>query len=101
MPRFANETYRAWRRRHPARGGGERVILWPDTFNNYFRPETAIAATRLLEGLGFQVDIPAAPLCCGRPLYDWGWVDQAKAPVAEHFESDGGGHPQRRPDHRA
>ena len=79
MPRFANETYRAWRRRHPARNGGERVILWPDTFNNYFRPDTAIAATRLLEGLGFQVDIPAAPLCCGRPLYDWGWVDQAKA----------------------
>ena len=79
MPRFANETYRAWWRRHPARSGGERVILWPDTFNNYFRPETAIAATRLLEGLGFQVDIPAAPLCCGRPLYDWGWVDQAKA----------------------
>jgi Fe-S oxidoreductase len=53
--------------------------VWPDTFNNYFRPDTAIAATRLLEGLGFQVDIPAAPLCCGRPLYDWGWVDQAKA----------------------
>ena len=79
MPRFTNEAYRAWRRRHPARNGGERVILWPDTFNNYFRPDTAVAATRLLEGLGFQVDIPAAPLCCGRPLYDWGWVDQAKA----------------------
>jgi Fe-S oxidoreductase len=77
MPRFTNEAYRAWRRRHPARNGGERV--WPDTFNNYFRPDTAIAATRLLEGLGFQVDIPAGPLCCGRPLYDWGWVDQAKA----------------------
>jgi Fe-S oxidoreductase len=79
MPRFANETYRAWRRRNARRQGGERVILWPDRVNNYFRPETAIAATRLLEGLGFQVDLPSAPLCCGRSLYDWGWVDQAKA----------------------
>jgi Fe-S oxidoreductase len=54
------------------------VILWPDTFNNYFRPDTAIAATQLLERHGFAVDIPTVPLCCGRPLYDWGWIDQAK-----------------------
>ena len=79
MPRFASQTYRRWHRRNATRNGGERVILWPDTFNNYFRPDTAIAATRLLESLGFQVDIPSAPLCCGRPLYDWGWVEQAKA----------------------
>lgn len=79
MPAFAGQTYRAWHKRHARRRSGQRVILWPDTFNNYFRPQSAIAATRLLERLGFAVDIPAAPLCCGRPLYDWGWVDQAKA----------------------
>jgi Fe-S oxidoreductase len=32
----------------------------------------------VLERLGFHVDIPSVPLCCGRPLYDWGWVEQAK-----------------------
>ena len=79
MPRFASQTYRSWHRRNAKRNGGERVILWPDTFNNYFRPATAIAATRLLEGFGFQVDTPSASLRCGRPLYDWGWVEQAKA----------------------
>jgi FAD/FMN-containing dehydrogenase/Fe-S oxidoreductase len=79
MPAFAGMTYRAWHKRHARPAGGKRVILWPDTFNNYFRPHTAIAATRLLERLGFAVDIPSVPLCCGRPLYDWGWVDQAKA----------------------
>lgn len=79
MPRFASQTYRSWHRRHARRTGGQRVILWPDTFNNYFRPDTAIAATQLLEQLGFEVHIPSAPLCCGRPLYDWGWIDQAKA----------------------
>jgi Fe-S oxidoreductase len=79
MPRFAPQTFRAWHRQHAGHAGGRRVILWPDTFNNHFRPDTAIAATRLLESLGFEVHIPSAPLCCGRPLYDWGWIAQAKA----------------------
>ncbi|HEX3945042.1 MAG TPA: FAD-binding and (Fe-S)-binding domain-containing protein [Rhizomicrobium sp.] len=79
MPRFASKTYRAWHGKHFRRTGSQRVILWPDTFNNYFRPDTAIAATRLLESLGFEVHIPSVALCCGRPLYDWGWIDQAKA----------------------
>ncbi|HEX3665434.1 MAG TPA: FAD-binding and (Fe-S)-binding domain-containing protein [Rhizomicrobium sp.] len=79
MPRFAWQTFRDWHRRQARRNGGERVILWPDTFNNYFRTGTAIAATRLLEQCGFEVHIPGQPLCCGRPLYDWGWIDQAKS----------------------
>jgi len=44
------------------------VVLWPDTFNNHFHPETAIAALEALEFAGFDVAIPAKPLCCGRPL---------------------------------
>jgi len=84
MPRYADESFVRWfsRRRKPADGKrkpDKRVLLWPDTFNNYFRPQTAIAATRLLEALGYQVDIPARVLCCGRPLYDWGMLDRAKA----------------------
>jgi FAD/FMN-containing dehydrogenase/Fe-S oxidoreductase len=79
VPRFATQTFRAWHRRRRSQGTGERVLLWPDTFNNYFRPESAIAATNLLERLGFCVDVPKQALCCGRPLYDWGWLDQAKA----------------------
>ncbi|HEX4026021.1 MAG TPA: FAD-binding and (Fe-S)-binding domain-containing protein [Rhizomicrobium sp.] len=78
MPAFAHQTYRAWHNHHARRAAKSRVILWPDTFNNYFRPDTAIAATQLLERHGFAVDIPTVPLCCGRPLYDWGWIDQAK-----------------------
>jgi Fe-S oxidoreductase len=53
-------------------------MLWPDTFNNYFRPQTAIAATQVLESLGFDVVIPQSSLCCGRPLYDWGMLDRAR-----------------------
>ncbi len=79
IPPFAREPFTAWfRRRGAASGGSRRVLLWPDTFNNYFRPETAIAATRALEAAGFTVTIPSRPLCCGRPLYDWGFLDHAK-----------------------
>ncbi|HEY6093273.1 MAG TPA: FAD-linked oxidase C-terminal domain-containing protein, partial [Gemmatimonadales bacterium] len=54
------------------------VLLWPDTFTNYFQPEIARAAVRVLEHLGFRVQIPAAWVCCGRPLYDYGMLSTAK-----------------------
>jgi len=57
---------------------GTPVLLWPDTFNNYFRPDTAKAAVEVLEAAGFQVIVPKANLCCGRPLYDHGMLDRAQ-----------------------
>ena len=79
VPPFARQTFRDWfRRRARPAGRGERVLLWPDTFNNFFRPETAIAATEVLETAGYEVVIPARPLCCGRPLYDSGMLGAAK-----------------------
>jgi Fe-S oxidoreductase len=54
------------------------VMLWPDTFNNYFHSETAIAAVEVLEATGFSVRVPRGNVCCGRPLYDFGMLDRAK-----------------------
>ena len=53
-------------------------MLWADTFNNYFTPEVAQAAVEVLEDAGFQVVVPRGHLCCGRPLYDYGFLDRAK-----------------------
>jgi Fe-S oxidoreductase len=53
-------------------------MLWPDTFNNYLHPETAIAAVEVLEAAGFTVRIPKGNVCCGRPLYDFGMLERAK-----------------------
>ena len=63
MPPFAPETFT---RLVPAAAraknvGRPQVILWPDTFNNYFFPETAEAAVEVLEAAGFHVAIPAPP----------------------------------------
>jgi Fe-S oxidoreductase/FAD/FMN-containing dehydrogenase len=84
MPRFARSFRKQFGSR---RTSGERVMLWPDTFNNHFRPGTAMAAARLLEAAGYQVSIPQRQLCCGRPLYDWGYLDEAKALWEETFDT--------------
>ncbi|MBV9341427.1 MAG: 4Fe-4S dicluster domain-containing protein, partial [Acidobacteria bacterium] len=80
IPPFAAETFKTWFSRHQARNqAGKRVLLWPDTFNNYFFPETAIAAVRVLEAHGCTVVVPPDNLCCGRPLYDYGFLAMAKS----------------------
>lgn len=79
LPAFARQSLQAWARgRPPATSPQGRVLLWPDTFTNHFRPGAGLAAVRVLEDLGFAVEVPQGFLCCGRPLYDWGWLDQAK-----------------------
>jgi len=79
IPAFAPETFRAWfRRQLPQNQGAPQVILWADTFNNYFHPQTAQAAVEVLEAAGFEVLVPQANLCCGRPLYDFGMLGRAK-----------------------
>jgi Fe-S oxidoreductase len=79
IPRFAPVPFTTWlRRRAPVNAGAPDVLLWPDTFNNYFHPDVAKAAVEVLEYAGFHVTIPQRSLCCGRPLYDFGMLDTAK-----------------------
>ncbi|MDP8929391.1 MAG: FAD-binding oxidoreductase [Actinomycetota bacterium] len=80
LPRFAAQPFARWHagRRFPGARDGRPVLLWPDTFTNYFTPETAIAAVEVLEGAGCLVQLPPRPLCCGRPLYDYGMLSLAK-----------------------
>ena len=88
IPRLAAVSFRRWARRHadeifrkelvtPAVNGRD-VILWVDTFNNYFHPETSRAALSVLEQGDFRVQCPETALCCGRPLYDFGMLKEAK-----------------------
>ncbi|HEY0846448.1 MAG TPA: FAD-binding and (Fe-S)-binding domain-containing protein [Noviherbaspirillum sp.] len=76
----ASESFSDWFvRRPPSSVQGDEVILWPDTFNNYFHPDVAKAAVDVLEDAGFKVQIPAVHLCCGRPLYEFGMIERARA----------------------
>lgn len=80
VPKFANTTFRAWLKKNTADPLPDRpsVILWADTFNNYFLPHTLIAGKEVLEAAGYNVIVPERPLCCGRPLYDFGLLNDAK-----------------------
>jgi FAD/FMN-containing dehydrogenase/Fe-S oxidoreductase len=82
IPAFAPETLKTWfhhRRPMPRNAEAPPVLLWPDTFNNYFHPGTAKAAVEVLEAAGFRVVVPKTNLCCGRPLYDHGMLDRAQS----------------------
>ncbi len=82
IPMFADYTFRRWFAKRRARNaGGERVILWVDTWNNYFHPQTAQAAVGVLEDAGLHVILPPHQICCGRPLYDFGLLGQAKRQI--------------------
>ncbi|MCE5200262.1 FAD-binding oxidoreductase [bacterium] len=88
IPSFAPETFRQWFTRRGERNvGASRILFWPDTFNNHFFPETARAAVEVLEELGFNVAIPKKHLCCGRPLYDYGMLDQTKKRLREIMDT--------------
>ncbi|HWD91934.1 MAG TPA: FAD-binding and (Fe-S)-binding domain-containing protein [Verrucomicrobiae bacterium] len=79
MPPFATETFKHWFfQRGEINAGKSRVLLFADTFNNYFHPDVAKAAVEVLEDAGFQVVVPKQNLCCGRPLYDYGMLDTAE-----------------------
>ncbi len=79
VPAFAPRTFKEqFRERASADPNRPPVILWADTFNNHFHPETALAAVDVLEAAGFRVIVPAQSLCCGRPLYDFGMLKTAK-----------------------
>jgi len=92
IPAFAPQTFRAWfesrvpscsakqrlAAQHESPGSRSPVLLFPDTFNNFWRPATAMAAVEVLEAAGFDVRIPRSLLCCGRPLYDYGMLGLAR-----------------------
>ncbi len=77
LPQFAGRSFRAEYRNRPG-GNGTPLLLWPDTWNNYFHPQVLGAAHEVLSSAGFQVQVPAKHICCGRPLYDFGFLDEAR-----------------------
>jgi FAD/FMN-containing dehydrogenase/Fe-S oxidoreductase len=81
LPRFAAKSFRAQFNHNPTQSSptsAQSVLLWPDTWNNYFHPQALTSAVKLLDATGASVQIPRNHICCGRPLYDFGFLDQAR-----------------------
>jgi FAD/FMN-containing dehydrogenase/Fe-S oxidoreductase len=67
----------------PAPAKRAEVVLFADTFNNYYEPENLQAALQVLRAAGCRVHLAQAaaggrPLCCGRTFLAAGLVDEAR-----------------------
>ncbi|MYW47008.1 (Fe-S)-binding protein, partial [Streptomyces sp. SID161] len=71
IPRLATRTFTGWwRRRKPAGGTGDLVVLWPDTFTEHLSPAVGRAAVRVLEAAGLRVALPPTLLPRGGTIGD-------------------------------
>ena len=92
LPAFAQHSFRRVFNRAEsmrAKASGAPVLLWPDTWNNYFEPQALHSAAKVLGAAGNSVQIPRKHVCCGRPLYDFGFLDQAQqylSHILDEFE---------------
>ena len=93
LPRLAKRSYQQLRTAnesngatHDAHSSASSVLLWPDTWNNYYHPQTLVAAETVLTTAGFEVKSPKGHICCGRPLYDFGFLDHARAYLKDVLE---------------
>jgi len=57
---------------------GMPVVLWLDSINNAYRPQVLKTAVSLLNRCGFTVLVAKSHFCCGRPLYEHGFLDKAR-----------------------
>jgi FAD/FMN-containing dehydrogenase/Fe-S oxidoreductase len=86
VPLFAHQTLQQWYAARGPRGDGQHgagqyrgtVVLWPDSFTNYFHPHVGQAAVEVLEAAGWRVRIPDEPACCGLTLISTGQLAAGK-----------------------
>jgi FAD/FMN-containing dehydrogenase/Fe-S oxidoreductase len=82
LPTFARGSLTRWaRRRTPDTAGRPRVLLWADSFTDFFSTEGGKAAVKVLEGAGYHVEFLARSACCGLTWITTGQLDQARSIV--------------------
>ena len=69
IPPFAPRTFRHWFKHNVTTNAeaatGDEVILFVDSFTNYFTPKVGIATVRVLQNAGYRPTLTAKQQCCG------------------------------------
>jgi Fe-S oxidoreductase len=79
VPAFAPKIFRSWfATDHRASTAGDPVVLFVDTFTNYFAPEVGVAMVRVLEAAGYAPQLTARQQCCGLTWISTGQLDSAR-----------------------
>ena len=76
VPKLSSQTFSHWFRNRPTLDNAQ-VLLFNDTWTNYYQPEIGIAATNVLSAAGQSVSL-APNVCCGRPLISQGLLKDAR-----------------------
>ncbi|MDQ1654436.1 MAG: hypothetical protein QOI35_3636 [Cryptosporangiaceae bacterium] len=90
IPPFAAAFTRSFR---PRASGRPQVVLWPDTFTNYFTPRVGQAAARVLADAGFDVVLPRGSVCCGLTWISTGQLGFARRVARRSLAALPGGLP--------
>src|SRR3978361_2495631 len=63
---------------------GMRVALMVTCINDAMFPDVGKAVVRLLRRLGVEVEFPESQTCCGQPMVNTGYLDEA-VPAVRNF----------------
>ncbi|MCO8265420.1 anaerobic glycerol-3-phosphate dehydrogenase subunit C [Haloferax sp. AB510] len=88
LPDFAGESFQQWfaaHEPHPKAGVVGTVALFSDCYMEYNHPEVGKAAVRIIESLGYAVEIPDVT-CCGRAALSQGLVDKAETFAKQNLD---------------
>src|SRR5919112_5329167 len=67
-----------------------RVALMVTCVNDAMFPGTGQAVVTLLRRLGVDVDFPEAQTCCGQPMVNTGYLDEAVPPLRSFVKAFAG-----------
>ncbi|WP_367649094.1 FAD-binding and (Fe-S)-binding domain-containing protein [Aeromicrobium stalagmiti] len=85
LPMFA--TRRFTRQARPVlQDGRPKVVVWADSFTEFFSTAGGTAALRVLDGAGYDVEVLSRPQCCGLTWITTGQLDTARTMVGRAVE---------------
>ncbi|MEO6472800.1 MAG: FAD-linked oxidase C-terminal domain-containing protein [Aeromicrobium sp.] len=87
LPLFATQKFSRWAgKRQPIALDRPRVLIWADSFTEYFSTEAGKASVELLEAAGYSVELLERQACCGLTWITTGQLDTARELVASAVE---------------
>lgn len=88
LPRFARRRFRDWTHRHTSAPGADRprVVLWADTFTEFFTTAQGKAAVTVLEDAGYGVEFINRSACCGLTWISTGQLSSARKRITSAID---------------
>ena len=85
LPMFATRRFSKIARPAPTEGR-PKVVIWADSFTEYFSTDGGQAALRVLDAAGYDVEVLSRPQCCGLTWITTGQLDTARTLITRAVE---------------